>query len=192
MALGFMAVLFSAGCGSAQAIIEKQGPDATLARMPVDSGNGIWPSEDLRAIVVRPTFDESPAGVVTFDGRTTMAILDPDRATWVMGARLTDQQGLNLVDQLQQLIVQDSLSEDDGHHLEAHLLRQPEDGSSSMAIEGGQWRLLTSDASTSVGTIRLGIVKGQAGELVAETTMDPVAARDLMHRLAAAIRSPGS
>ena len=160
------------GCGSSQSIVERQGPDATLARLPVDATDATWPSNDLRTMVVRPTFDESPAGITSFDGRTTLAILDPERATWVLGARLTDQQGLDLTDQIQQLIVQDSFLEDHAHALEVHLLRQPEDGSTSMDIEGGQWRVLTTDASNSGSIIRFGVVNAHTGELVGEAAMD--------------------
>ena len=191
-----MAILLSLsiawGCVSSTSVKEQAGPDASVARLPQSSVGENWPSSNLRAVVVRPTFDERTSGIITRDSRTTLAILDPERATWVLGARLTDQQGLDLTDRIQQLIVRDSLLEDRAHSLEVHLLRQPEDGSTSMAIQDGQWRLLTTETSASGSIIRIAVVDARTEELVGEAFMDPVTARDLMHRLAAAIRSPDS
>ena len=152
----------------------------------------MWPSGDLRTVIVRPTFDESPAGVITRDSRTTLAILDPERATWVLGARLTEQEGLDLTRRLQQLMIEHSLLEQRqrASGLVVELRLQPEDGGSLLPVQGGKWHVLTKNLDSNEATIRLGVVDGQSGKLVGEAAMDLVIARDLMHRLAAAIRSP--
>jgi len=180
------------GCGSSQSIIERPGPDASLSRLPQGSVDGMWPSGDLRTVIVRPTFDESPAGVITRDSRTTLAILDPERATWVLGARLTEQEGLDLTRRLQQLVIEHSLLEqrDRASGLVVELRLQPEDGGGLLPVQGGKWHVLTENLDSNEATIRLGVVDGQTGNLVGEAAMDLVIARDLMHRLAAAIRSP--
>lgn len=154
----------------------------------------MWPSVDLRTVVLRPTFDRSPSGITTFDPRTTLAILDPDRATWGIESRLTDQQGLELIDQIQQLVVTDSLVDVSLYDidLELQLHQQPSENDSSMAFPGGQWRILKIEEPSSRSILQIGVVDVQTGEVIGQATMDLVAARDLMYRLAAAIRSPGS
>ena len=180
------------GCGSSSSAIERPGPDASLSRLPQGSVDGMWPSGDLRTVIVRPTFDESPAGVITRDSRTTLAILDPERATWVLGARLTEQEGLDLTQRLQQLMIEHSLLEqrERASGLVVELLLQPENDGSFLPVQGGKWHVLTENLDSDESTIRLGVVDGQSGRLVGEAAMDLVIARDLMHRLAAAIRSP--
>ena len=180
------------GCTTSPSIIERPGPDASISRLPEGSSDQIWASSDLRAVIVRPTFDESPAGVITRDSRTTLAILDPRRATWLMNARLTEQEGLELTARIQQLVIENSLLEQrkEGSELSVQLRLQPPVGESSLPIPGGKWRVLTKSISSWDHMVHLGIVDAEGETVVAEVAMDMVVARDLMHRLAAAVRSP--
>ena len=187
--------VFCFGCAASQGPKQVTGPDATLARLPSGAQGQTWPSSELRVVVVRPTCDESSKGQRSIDERTTLAILDPERATWIMNARLTDQQGLQLTNQIQRRLVSGELDSDRRSNpgLQARLLCQPELGQSSMVIPHGGWSMLTnSNSSDEASEIRLGILDPQTGEVVGEVAMSVWAARDLMQRLDAAIRSPGS
>lgn len=146
-------------------------------------------------VVVRPSYDQAGGNRTGIDSRTTLAVLDPDRATWVMDCRLDDRQGLELAGRLQQIVELEALSapsSGDDEPIRVTLLVQPEDGQSSRVLDGGQWRVRQVQTPTNArqhALVTLAIEDRQ-GQPAGEAVMNLLTARDLLLRLGAAVRAP--
>tara|TARA_B100002051_G_scaffold215681_1_gene208021 strand:+ start:3204 stop:3821 length:618 start_codon:yes stop_codon:yes gene_type:complete len=195
--VGLMALLVivagGVSCSSAPRSKASTGPDATISLLPDSAVSDQWPSTALQFVVSRPSYE--PGGKGRFDPRTTLAVLDPDRATWIMAGRMEDQHGLELTNQLEELIVLKSLEgsqANDGPGLEAFIHMQSQDGQSTSTLAGGQWQILGFDSARgeeTVSSIILAIQDGE-GRVAATAEMDLPTARDLLLRLSSAIRAP--
>ena len=183
------------GCGGDSRLPVRPGSDANMSRLP-DSvqDESRWPSDSLQFMVVRPSRDQSPDGRnPSVDPRLTLAVLDPNRATWVMAARMDDLQGLEFTSGLEGLLSLQSLrsSGSPSVPLKATLNRQPTEGKASMVVPGGRWeigaiKVPTDAAPGSLITLRL--VSGQ-DEVAGEVVMNMAQAEDLLVRVTGAIQA---
>ncbi|MCH2132948.1 MAG: hypothetical protein MK116_04270 [Phycisphaerales bacterium] len=190
-----MAAAMPLSCSAPPRTPERAGPDARVSRLPEAANGDRWPSEELRFIVARPTYDQSPQGTdKSIDPRTTLAIVDPGRATWVMDARLDDESGLQLTSMLEQLVALDTLEPNataSARPIRVSLKMQPEGDQDRVIVNGGHWKVRqvrTPTDSTPQAMITLALVDGR-GTLAGEASMSLLAARDLLVRLDGGVRA---
>ncbi|MCH2153859.1 MAG: hypothetical protein MK089_11020 [Phycisphaerales bacterium] len=191
-----MASMLMAGCGGPSHLpVRSAGPDANLSRLPDSLEEGSrWPSDSLQFMVVRPSRDQSPDGrSPSIDSRMTLAVLDPDRATWVMSARMDDQQGISFASGLESLLSLQTLrSAGVGPiPLQATLKRQPSKEKDLMVLPRGRWEIGAIKVPTDAdpGTrITLRLISEQ-DVLNGEVVMNMAQAEDLFVRVSGAIQA---
>ncbi|MDG2424247.1 MAG: hypothetical protein P8M22_09735 [Phycisphaerales bacterium] len=194
--LVLLAIAMPMSCSSPPQITRQAGPDAQVSRLPESAQEDRWPSEKLEFAIARPSYDQGTGKRPSVDSRTTLAVLDPDRATWIMASRLDDAQGLELTNQLEQLVIMSTLhgvQPGASHPLQAALSLQPEGKETMRTLPGGQWRILKVNTATDgdhSSSIVLAI-QDEQGKVAGEAEIDLPTARDLLIRLSSAIRSPG-
>lgn len=182
-------------CAAPKQVPRRPGPDAQVSRLPEAATDERWPSDSLRFVIARPSYDQGTGSQPSIDPRTTLAVLDPERATWIMAGRMDDTQGLELTDMLQQLVLMETLQHTapvKDQPMEATLAIQPEGNASTRTLSGGQWRVRQVHTATdhrSASSIVLAIQDDQ-GRIAGEAEMDLSTARDLILRLSSAVRAP--
>ena len=197
---GFLALFLILGmclqmsCSSAPRSQVSAGPDATVSQLPDSAVSDQWPSDSLQFVVSRPSYEPGEKG--RMDPRTTLAVVDPDRATWIMASRMDDRQGLELTGQLEDVIVlrtRDEVASENADRMEALILMRPEEGQSSRILSGGQWEIIesASEAGEDANSTIVLAIRDQNGPVAATVEMDIPTARDLLLRLSSAIRAPG-
>ena len=187
--LAFALLVGIGGCGPGEEFPRRPGPDARViaASEPLrPEADGWWPSTSLRLTVARPSLDQNPrGGNRSIDPRLTLAVVDLDRATWIMEARLDDGQGLRLIEHLENALGSMVGKPVQSTPLRARVSAAGRPGPGPAVIPGGHWGPVTHDEVS--GTLTLELEDDQSTP-VGCVQMDPWMAQDLILRLRGAIR----
>jgi hypothetical protein len=157
------------------------GPDAAIASPADMQGELVW-------VVSRPVYDRDGGGRTTVDPRTLIALESPDRATWLVCARVGADAGLRLSEAMDQTL----RAAPPGHPLHLNLtFADSIPGpvvSGRRVVDGGHWRWdgLIEREDDAVYTMTLCDAEGDE---LARVDMDVATARNLYEHLSRVIRA---
>jgi hypothetical protein len=139
-------------------------------------------------VVSRPVYDRGGSGRTTVDPRTLIALESPDRATWLVCARVSADAGLRLSEAMDQTLR--TAPPGQSHRLNLTLADSIPGPvvSGRRVVDGGQWRwdgLMTSE-DDAVCTMSL---RDAGGDELARVDMDVATARNLYEHLSRVIRA---
>ena len=190
---GLLSLAVGPGCTPQAGLPHRPGADARIlaSTQPRDStAAGWWPSDSLRIEIVRPTLDESPSGHHhSIDPRTTLAIVDPDRAVWIMEARLDDRQGLELAQELEASLRARSARGPGSVPVRARIDSPAASKTGVVTVPGGRWIVV--DADHPAGLVTLLLEDANATPL-GVVELDQWMVNDVLLRLRGVLRGPAS
>jgi len=182
-AFGLSILFLFSGCGSTpQATLKiAKGPDAAIAADVCAAGALQW-------VTQQPVWDRGVDGdATTLDPRILIAVLEPGRATWLLAARATLQEAVDLLESMRSDIQPDA--EARTHVLAVEVFPDPPPVSQAgcRVIGGGHWKWggMVHEGEQDLFVMSL---LGRSGEPAARVTMDAATAGDLYREIDRTIR----